>query len=74
MGYCARCQLAGRGVNGHHLGRSTGKDANRWPSNQSHHRSGAALYYNIAGTGSNTVDGKTEVTGSGSFIYEHSAL
>jgi quercetin dioxygenase-like cupin family protein len=40
------------------------------PSNPPHHRSGAALYYIISGTGSNTVDGKTEAKGSGSLIYE----
>jgi quercetin dioxygenase-like cupin family protein len=40
------------------------------PSNQPHHRSGAALYYIISGTGANTVDGKTETRGPGSLIYE----
>jgi quercetin dioxygenase-like cupin family protein len=40
------------------------------PSNPPHHRSGAALYYIISGTGVNTVDGKTEARGSGSLIYE----
>jgi quercetin dioxygenase-like cupin family protein len=40
------------------------------PSNPPHHRSGAALYYIISGTGANTVDGKTEAKGPGSFIYE----
>ena len=40
------------------------------PSNPPHHRSGAALYYVISGTGSNAVDGKTEAKGSGSLIYE----
>ena len=30
------------------------------PSNPPHHRSGAALYFIISGTGANTVDGKTE--------------
>jgi quercetin dioxygenase-like cupin family protein len=40
------------------------------PSNPPHHRSGAALYYIISGTGSNTVDSKTEVKGRGSLIYE----
>ena len=40
------------------------------PSNPPHHRSGAALYYIISGTGANTVDGKTEARGSGSLIYE----
>jgi quercetin dioxygenase-like cupin family protein len=40
------------------------------PSNPPHHRSGAALYYIISGTGSNTVDGKTDAKGSGSFVYE----
>jgi quercetin dioxygenase-like cupin family protein len=44
------------------------------PSNPPHHRSGAALYYIISGTGSNTVDGKTEARGPGSLIYEPSAL
>jgi quercetin dioxygenase-like cupin family protein len=40
------------------------------PSNAPHHRSGAALYFVIAGTGANTVDGKTETRGPGSLIYE----
>jgi quercetin dioxygenase-like cupin family protein len=40
------------------------------PSNPPHHRSGAALYYIISGTGANTVDGKTEPRGPGSMIYE----
>jgi quercetin dioxygenase-like cupin family protein len=40
------------------------------PSNPPHHRSGAALYYIISGTGSDTVDGKTEAKGQGSFAYE----
>jgi quercetin dioxygenase-like cupin family protein len=40
------------------------------PSNPPHHRSGAALYYIVSGTGSNTVDGKTEAKGPGSLIYE----
>jgi mannose-6-phosphate isomerase-like protein (cupin superfamily) len=40
------------------------------PSNSPHHRSGAALYYIISGTGANTVDGKTEARGPGSLIYE----
>ena len=39
-------------------------------SNPPHHRSGAALYYIISGTGANTVDGKTEMKGPGSLIYE----
>src|SRR6266403_1454199 len=39
-----------------------------------HHRSGAALYYIISGTGANTVDGKTEARGPGSLIYEPYAL
>ena len=42
----------------------------RMPSNPPHHRSGAALYYIISGTGANTVDGKTETKGPGSLIYE----
>jgi quercetin dioxygenase-like cupin family protein len=40
------------------------------PSNPPHHRSGAALYYIVSGTGANTVDGKTELKGPGSLIYE----
>ena len=40
------------------------------PSNPPHHRSGAALYYIISGTGANTVDRKTEARGPGSLIYE----
>ncbi len=44
------------------------------PSNQLHHRSGAALYYVISGTGANTIEGKTEARGPGSLIYEPYAL
>src|SRR5712672_869585 len=44
------------------------------PSNPPHHRSGAALYYVISGSGANTVDGKTEARGPGSLIYEPYAL
>jgi quercetin dioxygenase-like cupin family protein len=33
------------------------------PSNPPHHRSGAALYFIISGTGANTIDGKTETRG-----------
>jgi quercetin dioxygenase-like cupin family protein len=44
------------------------------PSNPPHHRSGAALYYVISGTGANTIDGKTEARGPGSLIYEPHAL
>jgi quercetin dioxygenase-like cupin family protein len=40
------------------------------PSNPPHHRSGAALYYIVSGTGANTVAGKTEDRGPGSLIYE----
>jgi quercetin dioxygenase-like cupin family protein len=39
-------------------------------SNPPHHRSGAALYYVLSGTGSNTIAGKTETRGPGSLIYE----
>ena len=44
------------------------------PSNPPHHRSGAALYFILSGTGSNTVDGKPEARGPGSLIYEPSSL
>jgi quercetin dioxygenase-like cupin family protein len=40
------------------------------PSNSPHHRSGAALYHIISGTGANTIDGKTEARGPNSLIYE----
>ena len=40
------------------------------PSNPPHHRSGAALYFVISGTGANTVDGKTEAKGLDALIYE----
>ena len=44
------------------------------PSNPPHHRSGAALYFIISGTGANTIDGKTAERGPGSLIYEPYAL
>src|ERR1700730_2789247 len=44
------------------------------PSNPPHHRSGAALYFIVSGTGANTVDGKTEARGPGYLIYEPYAL
>lgn len=40
------------------------------PSNAPHHRSGAALYYILSGTGANTVEGRLEMRTSGSLIYE----
>jgi quercetin dioxygenase-like cupin family protein len=40
------------------------------PSNAPHHRSGAALYYIISGTGANTVEGTLEAKTPGSLIYE----
>jgi quercetin dioxygenase-like cupin family protein len=46
----------------------------RMPSNAPHHRSGAALYFIISGTGANTIDGKIEARGPGSLIYEPYAL
>jgi quercetin dioxygenase-like cupin family protein len=42
----------------------------RMPSNAPHHRSGAALYYVISGTGANTVGNQTIARGPGSLIYE----
>ena len=44
------------------------------PSNRPHHRSGAALYYIVSGTGANTVGGKMAERGPGSLIYEPSGL
>ena len=43
-------------------------------SNPPHHRSGAALYYVVSGTGANTIEGRTEEKAPGSFIYEPSTL
>jgi quercetin dioxygenase-like cupin family protein len=40
------------------------------PSNAPHHRSGAALYFIVSGTGANTVAGKTEAKGPGALVYE----
>jgi quercetin dioxygenase-like cupin family protein len=40
------------------------------PSNSPHHRSGAALYFIIAGKGLNTVNGMADEKESGSLIYE----
>jgi mannose-6-phosphate isomerase-like protein (cupin superfamily) len=44
------------------------------PANAPHHRTGAALYYILSGSGANTVEGKTEMRGPGAFIYEPSGL
>ena len=40
------------------------------PSNSPHHRSGAALYFIVSGTGANTVEGKLASERPGSLIYE----
>jgi quercetin dioxygenase-like cupin family protein len=40
------------------------------PSNSPHHRSGAALYFIVSGTGANTVEGKLAAERPGSWIYE----
>jgi quercetin dioxygenase-like cupin family protein len=40
------------------------------PSNPPHHRSGAALYYIVSGTGANTVEGRLAAEKPGSLIYE----
>jgi len=44
------------------------------PSNPPHHRSGAALYYILSGTGANTIAGATTGRGPGSLIYEPSSV
>jgi mannose-6-phosphate isomerase-like protein (cupin superfamily) len=44
------------------------------PSNPPHHRSGAALYYILSGTGANTVAGAAAAKGPGAVIYEPSSL
>jgi len=40
------------------------------PSNPPHHRSGAALYYVVSGTGENTIETRVEAKPPGTFIYE----
>jgi quercetin dioxygenase-like cupin family protein len=40
------------------------------PSNPPHHRSGAALYYVLSGTGTNTIQSKAEAKGPGAVVYE----
>ena len=40
------------------------------PSNPPHHRSGAALYYILSGTGANTVEGIAQNRKAGDLIYE----
>ncbi len=40
------------------------------PSNPPHHRSGAALYYVLSGTGTNTIQGKAEARTPGALVYE----
>src|ERR1700693_4765838 len=42
--------------------------------NPPHHRSGAALYYVLSGTGANAAGGNTVEKGPGSLIYEPSSL
>jgi quercetin dioxygenase-like cupin family protein len=44
------------------------------PPNPPHHRSGAAIYYILSGTGATTVNGSTAEKGPGSLIYEPSSL
>jgi quercetin dioxygenase-like cupin family protein len=44
------------------------------PSNAPHHRTGAALYYILSGSGANTVEGKTEMRAPGTYIYEPAGL
>ena len=40
------------------------------PSNAPHHRSGAALYYILSGTGANTIEGTLHTRAAGALIYE----
>ena len=42
----------------------------RMPSNPPHYRSGGALYYVVSGTGTMTVEGKTETKPTGSRLFE----
>jgi quercetin dioxygenase-like cupin family protein len=40
------------------------------PPNAPHHRSGAARYYVVSGTGEHTIEAKAEARAPGSFIFE----
>jgi quercetin dioxygenase-like cupin family protein len=40
------------------------------PANAPHYRTGAALYYIVSGTGTNTIGSKVETRSSGSLIFE----
>lgn len=44
------------------------------PTNAPHHRTGAALYHVLSGTGALTVDATTQAKGPGSFVYEPATL
>ena len=44
------------------------------PTNPPHHRSGAALYYIVSGSGANIVAGATTIRGPEALIYEPSSL
>ncbi len=44
------------------------------PSNPAHHRTGAALYYVLSGTGANTIAGETTMKGPDAVIYEPASL
>jgi len=44
------------------------------PSNPPHHRSGAALYYIVSGSGANTIAGNTVQKGPGALVYEPSSV
>src|SRR5437764_3788187 len=59
---------------GHDLNLSRATFPAQMPSNPPHHRSGAALYFVISGTGANTVDGTMAERAPGSLIYEPYAL
>jgi quercetin dioxygenase-like cupin family protein len=46
----------------------------KMPTNPPHHRSGAALYYIVSGSGANIVAGATTIRGPEALIYEPSSL
>jgi quercetin dioxygenase-like cupin family protein len=68
--YRTPAPIPGLGPGGYELNLTRVAFPPQMPSNPPHHRSGAALYYIISGTGANTAAGNTVQRGPGSLIYE----
>src|SRR3979409_1131606 len=72
--YCTSTPIPDLQPGGYNLNLTRVTFPAQMPSNPPHHRSGAALYYIISGTGANTVDSTTAERAPGSLIYEPHAL